>query len=106
MLLSGDERFTVDDLYELSDLVVAAWSTADLDWSVAAGALEWSCRRTADHAVDCVYAPAFFLASRKLGCYPDVGLNLSIGADATPAQLVTECLTTNVRIADPSPVDV
>jgi hypothetical protein len=89
MVLSGDERFTTDDLYELSDLVAAAWtSAADGDWSVAAGTVEWSCLATADHAVDCVYAPAFFLASRKQDGYPDTGLDLTSGPDATVPRLV------------------
>ena len=89
MLRSGDERFTVDDLYALSDQVASAWtSAADRDWSAAAGSLEWSCTRTADHAVDCVYAPAFFLASRMTDDYPAIGLDLTLGAEATPVRLV------------------
>jgi hypothetical protein len=88
-MLSGDERFSVDDLYALSELVAGSWtSAAEHDWSVAAGTVEWSCTRTADHAVDCVYAPAFFLASRKRDAYPDVGLDLTIGPQADPARLV------------------
>lgn len=88
MLVSGTERFTVDDLCELTDLVGRTWtSAADRDWSVPAGTLEWSCAATADHAVDCVYAPAFFLASRKTDDYPDVGA-LTLGVGATPALLV------------------
>jgi hypothetical protein len=88
-MLSGEERFSVEDLYELSDLVATAWtSAADRDWSVPAGTLEWSCTRTAGHAVDCVYAPAFFLASRKLDGYPEVGLELTIAPEANPARLV------------------
>ena len=52
---SGEERFTVDDLYELSNLFATTWSSAaERDWSVRAGTLEWSCTRTADHTVDCV----------------------------------------------------
>jgi hypothetical protein len=71
-LTSGDERFTVDDLYTLTELVAAAWTAgADRDWSVPAGTVEWSCTKTADHAVDCVYAPEFFLASRKQDAYPN-----------------------------------
>jgi len=63
---SGDERFGVEDLHALSELVSETWtSAADRDWSGPAGTLEWLCIRTADHAVDCVYAPAFFLASRR-----------------------------------------
>jgi hypothetical protein len=87
VLTSGSKRFTAHDLYELSDLVAAAWtSAADRDWSVPAGTVEWSCTRTANHAVDCVYAPAFFLASRRLDRYPETGLTMS--PDPTPALLV------------------
>jgi hypothetical protein len=86
---SGQELFTVNDLYELTDLVVTAWTSGDdRDWSVAAGTVEWSCTRTADHAVDCVYAPAFFLASRRQDAYPDMGVGLTMGAEANPARLV------------------
>jgi len=81
--------FTVDDLATLSAAVSAAWTAAaDRDWSVPAGTLEWSCLRTADHAVDCVYAPALFLASRRVDDYPSVGVDLTLGGDATPALLV------------------
>ena len=86
---SGDETFTVEDLRTLADVVAACWSAAaDLDWSVPAGTVEWSCLATADHAVDCVYAPAVFLASRRVDAYPPFGLNMMLGADATPALLV------------------
>ncbi len=88
-LTSGDARFTLDDLYLLTGFVAATWTAAaDLDWSVPAGTLEWSCLQTADHAVDCVYAPAFFLASRKLDAYPDAGADLTLGTHATPTALV------------------
>jgi hypothetical protein len=85
----AEESFTVDDLIELSDLVATTWSSAaERDWSVPAGTVEWSCIKTADHAVDCVYAPAFFLASRRTEGYPDVGLDLTLGDGATPVLLV------------------
>jgi hypothetical protein len=88
-LARGDERFTVEDLYELAATVAAAWTSgADRDWSVRAATLEWTCLATADHAVDCVYAPAFFLASRRLDAYPEAGENLALGDQATPAALV------------------
>ena len=97
------------DLEELTDVVVAAWTRgADRDWSVPAGMLEWSCTKTADHAVDCVFAPAFFLASRLTDRYPDAGDNFTVGADATPAQLVealriaSRVLAAVVADADPS----
>jgi hypothetical protein len=89
MLTSGTEIFTVDDMYALSELVGRTWtSVADRDWSGNAGTLEWSCLATADHAVDCVYAPVFFLASRKTDGYPTAGLDLRLGDQATPQLLV------------------
>ncbi len=89
LLALGDEVFKVKDLHALSELVGDTWmSAADRDWSVPAGGLKWSCRATADHAVDCVYAPAFFLASRRTDGYPEAGGNLTLGPDATPARLV------------------
>jgi hypothetical protein len=107
-LVSGDERFTPEDLYELSELVASAWtSAADLDWSVPAAGLDWTCLHTADHAVDCVYAPAFFLASRKLDGYPTAGSDMTLGEAATPETLVeslwiaTRMLVAVVRDAPP-----
>ena len=88
-IVSGEARFTVDDLYVLSDLVATTWTAAvNCDWWAMAGTLEWSCLRTADHAVDCVYAPAFFLASRKVDGYPEVGLDMTLGDGANPHLLV------------------
>lgn len=108
MLISGSERFGVDDLHALSDQVGRAWlSAADLDWSVPAGSLEWSCTATADHAVDCVYAPAFFLASRRTDRYPGAGSDLTLGGAATPDRLVeslgiaTRLLVALVNDTDP-----
>jgi hypothetical protein len=37
------------------------------------GTLEWSCFKTADHTVDCVFSYAFFLASRRTDRYPPFG---------------------------------
>ncbi len=89
ILLSGTEAFTAEDLNELSDLVGTTWMSAlDRYWSVPAGTLEWSCLATADHAVDCVYAPAFFLASRLTTGYPLAGRDLTLGDLATPERLV------------------
>src|SRR5579872_7325754 len=97
-LTSGTELFSVADLYELSAQVGAAWSdAATRDWQRPAGTLEWSCLQTADHAVDCVYAPAFFLASRRLDRYPDAGDNLMFGERATPERII-ESLALAARI--------
>ena len=107
-LVSGDECFTVADLHTLTDLVASTWTAAsDLDWSVPADTVEWSCLATADHAVDCVYAPAFFLAARRTDAYPVAGSNLELGSQATPALLVeslhiaTRILAAVVDRADP-----
>jgi hypothetical protein len=89
MLISGTERFGTDDLEALSELAAHAWlSASDADWSVQAGTVEWSCLRTADHAVDCVWAPVFFLSSRRTDRYPEIGLDLGLGDRATPVLLV------------------
>lgn len=107
LITSGDERFGADDLGRLSELVSDVWlSAADADWSVPAGTLEWPCLATADHAVDCVYAPAFFLASRRLDRYPEAGSNLELRESASPEALVeslaiaTRVLSSVVTLAD------
>ena len=99
--------FSCEDLHRLTEEVVAAWrSGASLDWSVRAGTLEWSCARTADHAIDTVLAPAFFLASRKRDGYPDYGVSTP-GEGARPETLIeglvtaSEILTAVVAAAPP-----
>ena len=90
--------FTCDDLEVLSAAVVEAWQQgAHQDWCTrTAGTLEWTCAATADHAVDTVYAPAFFLASRKQDGYPDYGAQTP-GPDAEPPVYI-EQLQTATRI--------
>lgn len=89
--------FTCEDLDVLTGLVADAWrSGADRDWSVPAGTLEWSCGKTADHAVDTVFAPAIFLASRRLDGYPEYGISTP-GPGAPPALLI-EALETAARV--------
>jgi hypothetical protein len=90
-------RFTGDDVEELAHLVADGWRAAsDLDWSVPAGGLDWTCAATADHIVDTVLAPAFFLASRRLDDYPSYGVSTP-GADATPA-VYAEALEAAARV--------
>ena len=52
-----------------------------------AGTLEWSCRRTAAHTVDSVFAPAFFLASQRQHAYPMFD-DLRASPDATIRDLI------------------
>jgi hypothetical protein len=95
----GDATFTTTDLEQVSALAAAAWREGrDRDWSARAGTLEWSCTKTADHAVDTLLAPAFFLASRKLDGYPALGgSDFTVGPNATPDDLI-EGLQTATRI--------
>jgi hypothetical protein len=95
---TATDRFSVDDLYELSSCVVTAWRIgSDRDWSVPAGTLEWSCTKTAGHAVDTMFAPAFFLASRRQDHYPDMGGVFTVGPEARPDQL-TQALEVATRV--------
>ncbi len=89
--------FTAGDLVELTGIVAAGWREATgRDWSVRAGTLDWSCARTADHAVDTVLAPAFFLASRRQAAYPTYGASTP-GPEASPDDLAG-ALETATRI--------
>jgi hypothetical protein len=97
-MAAGCEPFGVDDLRRLSEQVASSWKDAlDRDWSAPAGTLEWSCTRTADHAVDCVFGAAFVLASRRTDAYPEVGADMTLGAAATPEGLV-ESLAVATRL--------
>lgn len=79
--------FSVEDLHDVASHVANAWRLGlGQDWGVAAGTLDWSCARTADHAVDTLCAPAFFLASRRTDSYPAGGW--SPGASADPEEFI------------------
>jgi hypothetical protein len=89
--------FTAADLEALTASVVEAWRRgADLDWSVPATTTEWTCTATAEHAVDCVLAPALFLASRRTDRYPEGGQWSSSGEPTVDA--LVEALEMNSRI--------
>ncbi|MDP9332673.1 MAG: hypothetical protein M3Q30_05100 [Actinomycetota bacterium] len=99
--------FSPEDFSALSRIVVDAWrSGVDRDWSVPAGTLEWSCWKTADHTVDCVFSYAFFLASRRQDTYPPFG-ELHALPNATPTDLVdglqasATMLSAVIAIAEP-----
>jgi hypothetical protein len=79
--------FSAENLYAVAESVADAGGRAvDRDWTVPAGTLEWSCSETADHAIDTLLAPAFFLASRRTDAYPDGGW--SPGNSAAPQAYV------------------
>lgn len=98
--------FTPEDLEELAELVAVGWEgAASADWSARAGPLEWSCAKTADHVIDTVVAPAFFLSSRRVDDYPEGGW--SPGDDADPDRFArglrtaARLLAATVRGSDP-----
>lgn len=102
------DRFRRQDLDELSAFVQERWiAGAGGDWSQPAGTLEWTCTETADHAVDTVFAPAFFLASGRQDMYPDMGDPYTLGPGAGGVQfaqaisVATTVLGAVVADADP-----
>lgn len=95
--VGDDDRFRREDLDELSAYVQERWLAGrSADWGAPAGTLAWTCSETADHTVDTVFAPAFFLASGRQDMYPDVGI-YSVGPDAGPEQYV-EALAVATRV--------
>ncbi|MGB0112135.1 MAG: hypothetical protein WBP59_02845 [Ilumatobacteraceae bacterium] len=106
--MDEQDRFRREDLDALSEYVQERWTAgADRDWNQPAGTLEWTCTATADHAVDTVFAPAFFLASGRRDAYPDMGDDYSVGVDAVPHQFVQALAiasrTLGAVVADASP---
>jgi hypothetical protein len=103
-----DGPFTPDDFAALSALVVDTWrSGADRDWTVPAGTLDWSCWKTAEHTVDCVFSYAFFLASRRTHAYPGFTELRALPGDTTTElvdglRAVTTMLWAVVVTAPPS----
>ncbi|MBA2754873.1 MAG: hypothetical protein H0U40_10505 [Chloroflexia bacterium] len=60
-----------DDLDDIAGAcLVALAAGAGDDWSVPAGELDWTCRRTLDHLVDVMVFYAVHLASRATGRLP------------------------------------
>lgn len=76
------------------------------DWTVPAGTLEWTCRRTAAHVAHDLLAYAGQLAARPTGAYLPV--DLVVRPTASPAevlQAVTACgglLSSALATADPA----
>lgn len=72
----------------VSDLVLGVLRPqVDSDWDIVAGSLDWTCRQTADHMVDCIFSYAFQLASRAQEGFLPFG-ELHALPDATPTDLV------------------
>jgi hypothetical protein len=95
--MQAEEPFTADDFAQVGALALATWQTGvDRDWSVPAGTLEWSCRKTAEHVIDSALAPAFFLASRRLDAYPLFKVT-EIHPSATIPDLI-DCLRAVVNV--------
>jgi uncharacterized protein (TIGR03083 family) len=55
----------------------------DADWSAHAGSLDWSCRQTLDHVIDCVFSYTMQLAARAAsGFLPFNELHAAAAASA------------------------
>jgi hypothetical protein len=107
-MFDDDSVFTAADLKVVSEYVIERWSGAlDRDWSVPAGPVDWSCLRTADHTIDCVFSYALFLTSGRQASYPPFG-ELHALDEAGPADLVeglravSRILWACVTTADPN----
>lgn len=73
--IQHEPTISPDDLLAAAAVALAALAPAlGRDWSVRAGDLEWSCRRTLDHIVDALINYAGNLATRSTGhrSSPDV----------------------------------
>jgi hypothetical protein len=67
------DELTSDDLRAAVEVAAAGMApSAGSDWSVRAGELEWSCRQTLDHVVDCLLLYAGNLATLATRARDDV----------------------------------
>jgi len=77
-----------DEFSDISKLAIESLSpVVDMDWSVAAGTLDWTCWQTVDHVVDCVFSYAMQFAARAPGDFLPFH-QLHALPEATPADLV------------------
>jgi hypothetical protein len=65
----------------------ALGSVADRDWSTTAAGLDWTCRQTVDHLIDCVFSYTLQIAGQAHGDWLALD-ELHARSDATPGQLV------------------
>ncbi len=88
-LMKRQTGMTPNELDEAVELVVVrCMEGKDLDWTAAAGSLEWTCRQTLDHTIDCVFSYGLQLAALSSGSYLPF-TELHALPEATPADLVT-----------------
>jgi hypothetical protein len=79
---------TSDEFAALADFSIDALTqVVDADWTTRAGVLEWSCWRTVDHMVDCLFSYAMQIGARaQFGFLPFEELHAK--PDAAPLDLV------------------
>ena len=71
MTIPSAEMVEPDDILAAVEVLTGALGpSVDADWSVPAGALGWSCRRTLDHLPDTLLLYAAHLASRAVRGLP------------------------------------
>jgi hypothetical protein len=79
---------TSDEFAALTDFSIDALTeVVNADWTTRAGVLEWSCWRTVDHMVDCLFSYAMQIGARaQYGYLPFEELHAK--PEATPLDLV------------------
>jgi hypothetical protein len=79
---------TSDEFAALADFSIDALTeVVDADWTTRAGVLEWSCWRTVDHMVDCLFSYAMQIGARAQSGYLPFE-ELHAKREATPPDLV------------------
>ena len=79
---------TSDEFAALADFSIDALNeVVEADWTTRAGALDWSCWRTVDHMVDCLFSYAMQIGAREESGYLPFE-ELHAKPDATPLDLV------------------
>ncbi|MGH2615534.1 MAG: hypothetical protein ACRDJC_09870 [Thermomicrobiales bacterium] len=100
-----DPTLSPDDLLAAAAVARAALAPAlDRDWSVPAGDLEWSCRRTLDHIIDALinYAGNLAIRSTEHRASPDVDTSQRpVAVALTMVEAAAAILAEVVRAAPP-----
>lgn len=71
----AEEQITAADKFAtvLSLVDAQLGKHVDRDWSGRAGTLDWSCRQTVDHLVDCLFSYGLQVSSRSQGPFLPLG---------------------------------